>query len=425
MTPIPGISLKAAVTVAAVIGSLVLELVLHLLFGISVAYTHFFYIALVAAGIWYRTKALFLAVLLGAVHAGIEFSISGYIPPEALIRAVAFVLVTLIAALSAERLPADREGMPERQVLRNLRFWQSVAIREGRAVDVRNRASVFRPLDFFRRADGSGELVKALGDRNSDIRNRAAARLGEIRDPSAVPALATALRDEDSGVRWKAAEALGKIGEPAIGALTEALGHPDPDIRWKAAVALGITGNSAAIDPLIRALSDEDLFVQTRAAGSLSRFGDSALEPLLAVFAGGDQRTKTGTAIALGRLGSMGAVHALIAALGDSDAGVRGAAASAVVLQGERAVGPLIGILGDRALQDAAVPVLARIGRPAVEPLVAALDSADPQVRTGAARALGMMDDPPSLRALVLALGVCAGMEEDRKEEKDSEKSGQ
>ena len=47
------------------------------------------------------------------------------------------------------------------------------------------------------------------------MRISAAKALGEIADPSAVPALITALMDNEWLVRHLAAEALGKIGDPA------------------------------------------------------------------------------------------------------------------------------------------------------------------------------------------------------------------
>jgi hypothetical protein len=51
-------------------------------------------------------------------------------------------------------------------------------------------------------------LTEALADVNSLVRWEAAKALGEIRDPSAAPALVSALEDADFGVRWLAAEGL-------------------------------------------------------------------------------------------------------------------------------------------------------------------------------------------------------------------------
>ena len=66
------------------------------------------------------------------------------------------------------------------------------------------------------------------GDRN--VRWRAAAALGEIKDVRAVEPLAAALKDSDSDVRCAAAEALSKIGDKrTVTALAAAL--PDWDCQ--------------------------------------------------------------------------------------------------------------------------------------------------------------------------------------------------
>jgi len=59
-------------------------------------------------------------------------------------------------------------------------------------------------------------LIKALGDKNEDVRMSAAEALGEIGDASAVEPLIAALGDEHKDVREAAAEALGKIDDPRL-----------------------------------------------------------------------------------------------------------------------------------------------------------------------------------------------------------------
>jgi HEAT repeat protein len=56
----------------------------------------------------------------------------------------------------------------------------------------------------------------------------------------------------------------------------------------------------------------------------------------------------------------------------------------------------------DRAyfLRSAAVDALAQIGAPAVEPLISALNSSNPNVREAAATALGQIGDVRALNAL-------------------------
>jgi len=54
-------------------------------------------------------------------------------------------------------------------------------------------------------------LIKALRDKDSDIRLEVAYALGEIKDKRAVEPLIQALKDEDNFVREAAVEALEKI----------------------------------------------------------------------------------------------------------------------------------------------------------------------------------------------------------------------
>lgn len=54
-------------------------------------------------------------------------------------------------------------------------------------------------------------LIKALRNKDSEVRAEVAAALGEISDPAAVPHLTEALKDKDKNVRKAAAKALKKL----------------------------------------------------------------------------------------------------------------------------------------------------------------------------------------------------------------------
>jgi PAS domain S-box-containing protein len=81
-----------------------LEIILHFYLGISTGYTHFFYILLVLAAIWYQRKAVILAFCLAVTH----FSIGYFVFDEPLwvpfLRSAMFVLVTLLVGIMAEGL---------------------------------------------------------------------------------------------------------------------------------------------------------------------------------------------------------------------------------------------------------------------------------------------------------------------------------
>lgn len=59
------------------------------------------------------------------------------------------------------------------------------------------------------------------------------------------------------------------------------LDEDDPSRRWKSIEALGRTGDTRAVDPLIRALEDEDWRVRQKAAWALGFLGDPRAIPAL------------------------------------------------------------------------------------------------------------------------------------------------
>jgi len=252
-------------------------------------------------------------------------------------------------------------------------------------------------------------LIEALQDEDSTVRWRAANALGEIGDPKAVEPLITALKDENSGVRRSAAGALGKIGDPkAVEPLIEAL-KEDPEVRVAAAGALGWIGDPRAVKPLIEALKDKDPKVRGNSAQVLGEIGDpKAVEPLISALKDEDSSVRSYVAGALGKIKDPKAVESLITALKDESPGVRVAAAGALgKIKDPRAVEPLIEALKDEdsEVREFAAWALGEIKDPrAVEPLITALKDEDSSVRQGAAGALGEIKDPEALEPLIEAL---------------------
>ena len=86
-----------------------------------------------------------------------------------------------------------------------------------------------------------GYWIEQLKDRDPDTRVRAAQALGEMRDRTAVAALARALKDGDQNVRLAAVRALGRIGpraNAAAPALRHVLTENDAHLREEAGWAL-------------------------------------------------------------------------------------------------------------------------------------------------------------------------------------------
>jgi len=224
-------------------------------------------------------------------------------------------------------------------------------------------------------------LIEALGykDEVALVRWGVVEALGEIGDDRAVEPLIKALKDED--VRMVVLWALGNIGdERAVKPLIEVLkgdGTPNYSVIWRATDAL-VTIGEPAVEPLILALKDEDVVVRDVAASALGKIGDGrAVEPLINALNDVDREVRTGAVYALGRIGDDGAVEPLVHSLRDASPIVRRDAAWA------------LGEIGD--------------GR-AVEPIIQALNDEDKYVRWGAAEALGEIGDKSAIEPLIQAL---------------------
>jgi hypothetical protein len=199
-------------------------------------------------------------------------------------------------------------------------------------------------------------------------RARAAATLGQLGDPAAVPALAARLDDRDPEVRFVAARALGQIrdaravapllasltsrralplstvamwvlaiGPPAIAPLREALRADEPLPRAVAAELLGRLGALEATDDLVGVLRSADEGTRERAARSLGLIGSPrAVAPMVAEIAegGGSEALRRAVVEGLGAIEDPSTVDVLTSLLADDDHEVARAAAKALVRLG-------------------------------------------------------------------------------------------
>ncbi|WP_164913685.1 HEAT repeat domain-containing protein [Methanoculleus taiwanensis] len=298
--------------------------------------------------------------------------------------------------------------------------------------------------------DAAPSLIALLGD---DASGAAAAALLERIGTPAIDPLIRLLGDEEAG--RMAADILVRMGEPAGRALVPLLAAPDsPAEARRALIALGTDGvgsliaalrdeslrreaadillaiGSDAYAPLIRALSDPDEEIRLSVAAVLTRAGTAAAGDLVDALGADTFRTRLGAAEVLGRIGwrpeseaeliryllakeqwtelarlGAPAVAPLILALGDPDGDIQMGAASALGMIGEPAVSPLILALRDEdaAESEKAIEALRKIGEPAVHALIQAFLDEDRQIRLGAARALVRIGAPavdPLIQAL-------------------------
>jgi HEAT repeat protein len=199
--------------------------------------------------------------------------------------------------------------------------------------------------------------------------------------------------------RKQAVERMVALGEPAVLPLIQALERHSSTLLME---ALGRLRDPRAVVPLATALTQESPHIRQAAATALGLIGDpQAIGPLIDAFRveSGDTEDITAwldAAEALARIGEP-AVGPLITALADENWIVRASSAEALGQLGDpRAVMPLIAALSDTELQvriDATV-ALGKIRDPsAIDAVAARLNdpAEDELVRSAAARALGQL----------------------------------
>ncbi|HQK55884.1 MAG TPA: HEAT repeat domain-containing protein [Methanolinea sp.] len=159
---------------------------------------------------------------------------------------------------------------------------------------------------------------------------------------------------------------------------------------------------------LIEALRHRDPAVQYEAAEALGVLREpTAVTPLMAALTGDRYSgVRWKAAEALARIGSP-AVEPLIGALGNPDEDVRWKAAIALGEIGDpRAIPPLIALLEDhdRFVQSRAAFALGQFGNTALSPLLIVLQGGSPAARRGAAIALGKIGGSEVMDPLLTAL---------------------
>jgi len=237
-------------------------------------------------------------------------------------------------------------------------------------------------------------LIAALGD--DAVQAGAAATLVRI-GGSAVPPLIAVLADDDDEVQFGARYVLQEIGDESIPFLVAALDRPDRNTRRTAAEVLGNIGwnppdDASAIQYLIAAEAWLDV----------AEYGSAAIEPLIHILRSPDGETRWNAARTLGEIGET-AVVPLIDLLHEADGEISSLAAMALAEIGSPAVNPLIRLLSDPSIRGNAAGALVRMGRPAAERCVQALDRADRDTQETLREVLTAIGEPaipPLIQAL-------------------------
>ncbi|MGP8250612.1 MAG: HEAT repeat domain-containing protein [Terracidiphilus sp.] len=231
-----------------------------------------------------------------------------------------------------------------------------------------------------------------------------AGALGAQTAPDNVTLQIARLKSPNVELRRYAADALAKFGDPrATQPLIAALGDPDPQVRANAAMGLGRMKSPAAVDALIHLLNDPDEIVSSSAAMALANSQDPrAIAPLVAALP-----SVTTASTALLQLGPA-VVEPLLAAAEDADPDVRKRALEALALTHDpRAIPALTAALNDSELEvrQGALYSLQTLKAPNfLEALRAALKSPDTALRAVALRASGELPIAESIPIVIAAM---------------------
>ncbi|WP_214019805.1 HEAT repeat domain-containing protein [Methanoculleus sp.] len=291
------------------------------------------------------------------------------------------------------------------------------------------------------------ELLGALENAGPASRLRMAEALASA-GVSSVPLLLALINRASPALQASMARAIAGTDESIFEALLSALHHEQPAIRSAAVIALRAMGRKA-IPLLVEALRDRDRSVRREAAGALSalhwapddltekvwfyflledwaelaKLQGAAVPALLKALGSKEPRIRSESARTLGKIRDARAIPALIRAVEDPQADVRVRAAEALGEMGsDRAKPALAGALNDPChpvrmeaawaldrldwipqsdLERAGYLIakeqwneLVRMGRPAISPLIRALEVDYSGVRTGASEALRQLGRP-------------------------------
>lgn len=262
--------------------------------------------------------------------------------------------------------------------------------------------------------------VLALDGADADVGETLRAILGALGE-AAIPPLIQALTAGRSGLRAGVADILdgmgwepwsdnerawyliareewmelALMGEPAVDPLIRALKDDDAHIRNEAAATLGEIGNPAAVGPLVDALAGEPGL--PAAADALVAIGRPSVLPVLALLEREAGAARETAVEVLGRLGAAEAVPAIVALVRSGGDRIHRKAVDALVGIGEPAVDALIPLLGEDGDGHAgAAAALTGIGDASVPPLLAVLEDGNARTRMGAARVLTRLGQVPA-----------------------------
>ena len=262
-----------------------------------------------------------------------------------------------------------------------------------------------QPFGGFRQdAAAVRAALNGLADPDPVIRRVSAEILGHLSLPEAEASLLNGLSDPDTIVRAACLRALAQGGvTSALERIAASLQDPDPDVRFEAVAALSALTDAASQlgEYLLPMLDDPDSRVSTRAASALLNVGSNrerAKTFLRTTAALGELSERENAIIAMGEWGDTEAFQFLVNELKDRQLPIlirRVLLFSLTKIDPARSIPYLIEELsyGDVSIQDTAADLLGKIGQPAMEPALAALQN--PKQESGALLVLQKLTRPP------------------------------
>ncbi len=142
------------------------------------------------------------------------------------------------------------------------------------------------------------------------------AALGE----TIIPSMLDLLDSPDADIRWWATRTFASLPSLDVGLLLSSLADAAPEVRQCAALGLCSHPSEAALQPLIRALSDSDSLVAELAARALTAVGEPATESLLAVLKNAGQSARIHAMHALSEIADPRAIRPMIESLSENSA---------------------------------------------------------------------------------------------------------
>ena len=228
----------------------------------------------------------------------------------------------------------DSYSPDKQQVIRDFVIKEGIVERYETGLSDRN--SKVRAINAERlgKIGGSGTaelLLKAMSDKDDEVRMSATTALKTMADPSIAGFLVNALKDPYKWLPARVAEVLVAIGAAGVPALHRALENDDSDLKGYIIEILGEIGQSGSVLYLNQILQDSNTNLRLQAARALGKIGHaSSIQPLASLLEDPEVKVKVQAIRSLGLIGDPGAVQYLAPYLTVEDKAVRFAVSEAL-----------------------------------------------------------------------------------------------